>query len=86
MHRRTLTLRRFGPLSFGLGYFEDGTWIDHAAGDRAIVDATGREAEAIDAIHAWFGCCEGNDAVALEIIERSIPSVMAPQVVRSASS
>ena len=86
MHRRTLTLRRFGPLSFGLGYFEDGTWVDHSAGDLAIVDATGREGAAIHAIHAWFGCCDETDAVALKIIERSVPSAMTPGVVRSASS
>ena len=30
MHRRTLVMRRFGELSFGLGYVEDGVWVDHA--------------------------------------------------------
>ena len=29
MHRRILVLRRFGPVDFGLGYFEDDAWIDH---------------------------------------------------------
>jgi hypothetical protein len=87
MHRRTLTLRRFGPLSFGLGYVEDGQWVDHAAGDLAVVEPTDRERAAIDAIHAWFGCCGAEtDAVALEIVERAETSAMAPQVVRSASS
>ena len=86
MHRRTLTLRRFGPLSFGLGFFEDGAWVDHAAGDLAMVDTTDREREAIEAVHAWFGCCEQTDAVALQIVERAEASAMAPQLVRSASS
>jgi len=86
MHRRTLTLRRFGPLSFGLGFFDDGAWVDHAAGDLAMVDATDREHEAIEAIHAWFGCCGQTDAVALQIVERAEASATAPQLVRSASS
>ena len=30
MHRRTLIMRRFGEMSFGLGYVEDGVWVDHA--------------------------------------------------------
>ena len=86
MHRRTLTLRRFGPLSFGLGYFEDGRWVDHAAGDLAIVDGTDQERASIDAIHGWFGCCQQAEPVALEIVQRAEASAMVPQVVRSASS
>ena len=86
MHRRTLTLRRFGPLSFGLGYFEDGQWIDHAAGDSTIVEATDSDRAAIEAIHTWFGCCERTDAVALEAVARADASATVPQVVRSASS
>jgi hypothetical protein len=86
MHRRTLTLRRFGPLSFGLGYFEEGAWVDHAAGDLAVADATDDEHAAVDAIHTWFGCCEQTDAVALQIVERAKASAIVPQVVRSASS
>jgi hypothetical protein len=86
MHRRNLTLRRFGPLSVGLGYFEDGAWVDHAAGDRATVDTTDRERASIDAIHAWFACCPQTDAVPLDIVERTDTAAMMPQVVRSASS
>ena len=43
MHRRNLILRRFGELSFGLGYFEDGVWVDHASpasGRGSLADAT----------------------------------------------
>ncbi len=59
MYRRTLVLRRFGDLSFGLGYFEDGAWIDHAspaAHDRMAAWSVA-ERQALDAIHAWFDCC-----------------------------
>ena len=52
MHRRTLIVRRFGVLSFGLGYFEDGVWIDHMAAPAAQTDDT-----EIAAIHRWLGCC-----------------------------
>ena len=31
MHRRSLVIRRFGPMDFGLGYFENGAWIDHTS-------------------------------------------------------
>jgi hypothetical protein len=48
-------------MTFGLGYFQDGVWIDHlAAGDAAIQEATGHAADdvsAIDAIHQLFSCC-----------------------------
>jgi hypothetical protein len=86
MHRRTLTLRRFGPLSFGLGYFEDGAWVDHAAGDLAVADVTDDERASMNAIHTWFGCCEETDAVALQIVERAEAAAAVPQVVRSATS
>ena len=68
MHRRNLILRRFGQLSFGLGYVEDGVWIDHAAalaaGEDLLVDATASERAALDAIHTWFDCC-GEPVVAI---------------------
>ena len=54
MHRRNLIVRRFGALSFGLGYyFDDGTWIDHREGDGLVADA----APNIQTVHAWLGCC-----------------------------
>ena len=55
MHRSTLTLRRFGPMSFGLGYYEDGIWIDHSGS----VEANARQSGdmALDAVHRWYGCC-----------------------------
>jgi hypothetical protein len=61
MYRRTLVLRRFGPLSFGLGYFEDGVWVDHAdaagAGPEGSATETDVGGAQLDAIHAWLDCC-----------------------------
>ena len=60
MHRRNLILRRFGALSFGLGYFEDGAWVDHTAlRDRGRDLAIAGVASAADrsAIHTMLGCC-----------------------------
>jgi len=54
MDRRKLIVRRFGILTFGLGYFEDGVWIDHLAAP--AVESEGAE---IAAIHAMLDCCGG---------------------------
>jgi hypothetical protein len=68
MQRRTLIMRRFGVMSFGLGYVEDGVWIDHAVaiarGEDLLSGATDADRAALDAIHAWFMCCDG--AMALD--------------------
>ena len=60
MDRRNLILRRFGALSFGLGYFVNGVWVDHAElADRgAGLDISGAASDVDrDEIHAWLGCC-----------------------------
>jgi hypothetical protein len=62
MDRQKLIVRRFGALSFGLGYFEDGIWIDHLAAPGATIDSDAdSEAETdtagIAAIHALLDCC-----------------------------
>lgn len=60
MHRRNLILRRFGALSFGLGYFDAGTWVDHTAlPDRGRDLAIAGAASAADraAIHTMLSCC-----------------------------
>jgi hypothetical protein len=61
MHRRTLIIRRFGDLSFGLGFVEDGVWVDHAVavagGEDLMAGASPAERASLDAIHAWFTCC-----------------------------
>ena len=61
MHRRILVLRRFGPVDFGLGYFEDGAWIDHttlADGGASLGIADGSFA----AVHDLLACCQATDA------------------------
>ena len=65
MHRRNLILRRFGALTFGLGYFDAGTWVDHTAlpdrgRDLEIAGAT--SAADRSAIHTMLSCC-GQEAV-----------------------
>jgi hypothetical protein len=62
MHRRILVLRRFGPVDFGLGYFEDDAWIDHttlADGGASLGIADGSFA----AVHDLLACCRATDAV-----------------------
>ena len=63
MHRRTLVMRRFGELSFGLGYLEEGVWVDHAVararGEDLLANASEADRAALAAIHAWFACCDG---------------------------
>jgi hypothetical protein len=56
MHRPTLILRRFGPLTFGLGYYDDGIWVDHEpTGDVPASDA------AMGVVHGWLSCCQASD-------------------------
>ena len=70
MHRRTLIMRRFGEMSFGLGYVEGGVWIDHAVavarGEDVLATASAADREALDAIHSWFACCDGATITARE--------------------
>ena len=61
MHRRKLILRRFGALTFGLGYFEDGEWVDHTAlPDRGRDLPIAGAGAAMDpaTIHVLLSCCE----------------------------
>jgi len=53
MDRRKLIVRRFGVLSFGLGYFENGFWVDHLAAPDTNYD------DGVAEIHALLGCCTG---------------------------
>ncbi|HEU4863826.1 MAG TPA: hypothetical protein VFU44_08650 [Candidatus Limnocylindria bacterium] len=83
MYRRNLILRRFGALSFGLGYFEDGVWIDHAPGDGLVSDT---DAD-MQTIHAWLGCCSaGADSVATPVWLGPELSERIAVLARSASS
>ena len=60
MHRSTLTLRRFGPMSFGLGYYENGIWVDHSGSAEGTAPQSGDRA--LEAIHQWYGCCADSTA------------------------
>ena len=79
MHRPTLILRRFGDLSFGLGYYEDGAWVDHSVATDGTdeADRSDDERAALAAVHAWFDCCQDSVTV--------MPAVEAP-LAESASS
>jgi hypothetical protein len=61
MEPRKLTIRRFGPMSFGIGYLEDGVWIDHST----VPDTAADGEDAMALLHAWYGCCA--DATRLEL-------------------
>lgn len=64
MHRRNLIIRRFGTLDFGIGYYEDGAWVDHADdGAVRLVPSS------LDAVHEWLGCCEPGSSEPIPIGE-----------------
>ena len=66
MHRSTLTLRRFGPMSFGLGYYENGIWVDHSGSTAGSTSQSGDVA--LDAVHRWYGCCADSAAARSSVI------------------
>jgi hypothetical protein len=70
MHRRSLIMRRFGEMSFGLGYLDDGVWVDHAVavarGEDLLANASAADRAALEAIHGWFACCDGVSITARE--------------------
>jgi hypothetical protein len=77
MERQNLILRRFGVLSFGLGYFANGVWVDHTqladGGVGLEISGTGSEADRGD-IHAWLGCCaDETRAAPTDDVDRSAP-------------
>lgn len=55
MDRRKLIVRRFGVLSFGIGYFEKGVWVDHLTAPDATYD------DGLAEIHQLLGCCSERD-------------------------
>jgi hypothetical protein len=84
MHRRNMILRRFGDLTFGLGYFEDGEWVDHTElgdrGDGLEIPGALTETDRV-AIHAWLGCCaELADPVATEVGPGAAPIPIRSQI------
>ncbi len=94
MHRPNLILRRHGAMTFGLGYFQDGVWIDHLeAGDAGSPESAGHlaadDVTAIDAIHQLLSCCADAVDVRLPVVERddAVPAggVILPAVARHRS-
>jgi hypothetical protein len=69
MYRPTLILRRFGAMSFGLGYLEDGAWVDHTTlpdrGSDLEIAGTKTE-EDRRALHAMLECCDSTATLARE--------------------
>jgi hypothetical protein len=63
MHRRNLIIRRFGALDFGIGYYEDGAWIDHAAGGAVPVSPS------MAVVHEWLACCDTSSTQPIPIGE-----------------
>ena len=79
MDRRKLILRRFGPMTFGLGYFDGGTWIDHAhpATDRAEPEGD----RSLDVVHDWLSCClDATDGVAVLPVGRVSQAALRSEV------
>ena len=70
-------------MTFELGYFQDGVWVDHRAADRADArdpvdeDLRGHDADPIDTIHQWFSCCAGTDEPEIAIVDPAgaVPAV-----------
>lgn len=56
MYRRNLILRRFGSLDFGLGYFEDGAWVDHTTLRDGGASLGIHDGE-LGQVHALLDCC-----------------------------
>lgn len=74
MHRRTLIIRRFGALDFGLGYFRNGTWVDHADANGALDEAEPDGSRSMDAVHEWLACC-GRPADGLRAVNDRVVTV-----------
>ena len=53
-------------MSFGLGYYENGTWVDHSASAEGNASQPGDVA--LDAVHRWYGCCADSSAPQSSVI------------------
>jgi hypothetical protein len=87
MDRRKLIVRRFGVLSFGLGYFENGVWVDHLVAPKGAYD------DGVAEVHALLGCCSGRTqsgltafAIAAAATTKGSPEEQVAVQGRSASS
>ena len=52
-------------MSFGLGYYEDGIWVDHSGSADNIRQP---DDAALDAVHRWYGCCADSTAAESPLI------------------
>jgi hypothetical protein len=84
MQRRTLLIRRFGAMSFALGYYEDGAWVDHAATTAGRGAVAPEDRPLWDAVHTFFDCCGASitplrvvDGMAAAPLERRQPRAAA---------
>lgn len=57
MQRRNLLIRRFGAMSFALGYYEGGAWVDHSAAAGGLNEIAPEDRPLWDAVHAFVDCC-----------------------------
>ena len=70
-------------MTFGLGYFQDGVWVDHLAADDAALQGSAdgpvaqHDPAAIDAVHQWFSCCADPVERELTVVdgESTIPPI-----------
>lgn len=56
-------------MSFGLGYFENGIWVDHS-GSEGAASQSGNGA--LDAVHQWYGCCADSTAAQSSVIATGV--------------
>ena len=62
-------------MTFGLGYFRDGVWVDHLATDQAGVRDSAEEehdANPLDAVHQWLSCCKDLADPTVPVEERDV--------------
>jgi hypothetical protein len=72
MDRPVLTIRRFGPLSFGIGFVRDGVWIDHSALPAGEVDDS-QDGGLMAVVHELYGCCEDGLPAAIAAVPAEEP-------------
>jgi hypothetical protein len=69
-------------MSFGLGYYENGIWVDHSGSTQGTAPGSGDLA--LDAVHRWYGCCTDSAAAApstitdMSAVASSVPRTERP--------
>ena len=53
-------------MSFGLGYYENGIWVDHSGSAEGNASQSGDVA--LDAVHRWYRCCADSTAAQSSVI------------------